>query len=169
MDEGTIGRNATLMRDNVSHILTKCFPKFQEQSGQRVEFFPVEWRTNLRLDEGLVDAITPQRVMGLRFGSIPSVFSSQWLWFTITQHWTEHYYISNKLTEGINQSDRTLLNCTAMDIMYYTSPLFRMEIWSALQYELNRLYQMFTARNPTFEANGGKVSIVTHSLGNIST
>ena len=75
MDEGTIGRNATLMRDNVSHILTKCFPKFQEQSGQRVEFFPVEWRTNLRLDEGLVDAITPQRVMGLRFCSIPPVFS----------------------------------------------------------------------------------------------
>ena len=74
MDEGTIGRNATLMRDNVSHILTKCFPKFQEQSGQRVEFFPVEWRTNLRLDEGLVDAITPQRVMGLRFCSIPPVF-----------------------------------------------------------------------------------------------
>ena len=56
-----------------------------------------------------------------------------------------------------------------MDIMYYTSPLFRMEIWSALQYELNRLYQMFTSRNPTFEANGGKVSIVTHSLGNNST
>ena len=62
---------------------------------------------------------------------------------------------------------RNLLNCTAMDIMYYTSPLFRMEIWSALQFELNRLYQMFTQRNPTFEANGGKVSIVTHSLGNI--
>ena len=61
---------------------------------------------------------------------------------------------------------RNMLNCTAMDIMYYTSPLFRMEIWSALQYELNRLYQMFTQRNPTFEANGGKVSIVSHSLGN---
>ena len=53
-----------------------------------------------------------------------------------------------------------------MDIMYYTSPLFRMEIWSALQFELNRLYAMFTQRNPTFEANGGKVSIVSHSLGN---
>lgn len=66
MDESTIGRNAAHLRDNVSHILTKCFPKFQEQSGQRVEFFPVEWRTNLKLDEGLVDAITPQRVLGLR-------------------------------------------------------------------------------------------------------
>ena len=36
--------------------------------------------------------------------------------------------ISCNLTEGMNQSARTLLNCTAMDIMYYTSPLFRMEI-----------------------------------------
>ena len=67
MDESTIGRHAAQLRDNVSHILTKCFPKFQEQSGQRVEFFPVEWRTNLKLDEGLVDAITPQRVLGLRY------------------------------------------------------------------------------------------------------
>ena len=126
MDESTIGRNASHMRENVSHILTKCFPKFSEQSGQRVEFFPVEWRSGLRLDEGLVDAITPQRILGLR----------------------------------------SLLNSTGMDIMYYTSPLFRMEIWNALQYELNRLYEMFTARNPQFEANGGKVSIVSHSLGN---
>ena len=53
--------------------------------------------------------------------------------------------------------------------MYYTSPLFRMEIWAALQSELNRLYQLFTARNPTFEANGGKVSVVSHSLGKISS
>ena len=87
----------------------------------------IQWRTNLRLDEGLVDAITPQRILGLR----------------------------------------TLLNSTGMDIMYYTSPLFRMEIWSALQYELNRLYEMFTSRHPNFEANGGKVSIISHSLGEL--
>ena len=86
-----------------------------------------------------------------------------------TEYTTLTTQFTSILTEGMNQSARTLLNCTAMDIMYYTSPLFRMEIWSALQYELNRLYQMFTARNPTFEANGGKVSIVTHSLGNISS
>jgi len=129
MDEGTIGRNATIMRENVSHILTKCFPKFQEHSGQRVEFFPVEWRSNLRLDEGLVEAITPQRILGLR----------------------------------------SLLNSTGMDIMYYTSPLFRMEIWNALQHELNKLYELFTARNPQFEANGGKVSIISHSLGCVIT
>eukprot|EP00795_Rhopilema_esculentum_P013592 gene13592-4487_t len=32
----------------------------------RVEFFPVEWRTSLKLDEGLVDAVTPTNVIGLR-------------------------------------------------------------------------------------------------------
>ena len=76
------------------------------------------------------------------------------------------FFISQDSMRHLYKSFRTLLNCTAMDIMYYTSPLFRMEIWSALQFELNRLYQMFTQRNPTFEANGGKVSIVSHSLGN---
>ncbi len=44
-----------------------------------------------------------------------------------------------------------------------------MEIWQTLQEELNRLYEMFVQRNPYFEANGGKVSIVAHSLGCIVT
>ena len=46
---------------------------------------------------------------------------------------------------------------------------FRMEIWQILQEELNRLYEMFVQRNPYFEANGGKVSIVAHSLGCVVT
>ena len=46
---------------------------------------------------------------------------------------------------------------------------FRMEIWHALQEELNRLYEMFVQRNPYFETNGGKVSIVAHSLGCVVT
>lgn len=40
-----------------------------------------------------------------------------------------------------------------------------LQITSSLQMELNRLYASFSARNPYFEANGGKVSIVAHSLG----
>ena len=44
-----------------------------------------------------------------------------------------------------------------------------MELWQALQEELNRLYEMFVERNPYFEANGGKVSIVAHSLGCVVT
>uniref|UniRef100_H0VMH0 DDHD domain containing 1 n=1 Tax=Cavia porcellus TaxID=10141 RepID=H0VMH0_CAVPO len=38
-----------------------------------------------------------------------------------------------------------------------------------LQQELNRLYSLFCSRNPDFEEKGGKVSIVSHSLGCVIT
>uniref|UniRef100_A0A8B9KZP5 DDHD domain containing 1a n=1 Tax=Astyanax mexicanus TaxID=7994 RepID=A0A8B9KZP5_ASTMX len=60
---------------------------------------------------------------------------------------------------------RDLLNSSAMDIMYYTSPLYRDEITKGLTQELNRLYALFCSRNPEFEEKGGKVSIISHSLG----
>ncbi|XP_028994566.1 phospholipase DDHD1 isoform X2 [Betta splendens] len=60
---------------------------------------------------------------------------------------------------------RDLLNSSAMDIMYYNSPLYRDEITKGLTQELNRLYTLFCSRNPEFEQTGGKVSIVAHSLG----
>ncbi|XP_067222876.1 phospholipase DDHD1 isoform X1 [Chanodichthys erythropterus] len=64
---------------------------------------------------------------------------------------------------------RDLLNSSAMDIMYYTSPLYRDEITKGLTQELNRLYSLFCSRNPEFERKGGKVSIISHSLGCVIT
>ncbi|XP_058685212.1 phospholipase DDHD1 isoform X1 [Poecile atricapillus] len=64
---------------------------------------------------------------------------------------------------------RDMLNSSAMDIMYYTSPLYRDELVKGLQQELNRLYSLFCSRNPEFEEKGGKVSIVSHSLGCVIT
>lgn len=64
---------------------------------------------------------------------------------------------------------RDMLNSSAMDIMYYTSPLYRDELVKGLQLELNRLYNLFCSRNPEFEDRGGKVSIVSHSLGCVIT
>uniref|UniRef100_A0A7N9B1C7 DDHD domain containing 1a n=1 Tax=Mastacembelus armatus TaxID=205130 RepID=A0A7N9B1C7_9TELE len=64
---------------------------------------------------------------------------------------------------------RDLLNSSAMDIMYYNSPLYRDEITKGLTQELNRLYTLFCCRNPGFEEKGGKVSIVSHSLGCVIT
>lgn len=64
---------------------------------------------------------------------------------------------------------RDLLNSSAMDIMYYTSPLYRDEITKGLTQELNRLYSLFCSRNPQFERDGGKVSIISHSLGCVIT
>lgn len=63
------------------------------------------------------------------------------------------------------RSVRTLLNSSAMDIMYYTSPLYRAEISRNLQLELNRLYKKFCRRHPNFDSAGGQVSLIAHSLG----
>lgn len=87
-----------------------------------MEFFPVEWRSSLKLDGDIVDAITPYSVLSIRH----------------------------------------LLNTSAMDILYYTSPLYGGEVRAGLQRELNRLYFMFASRHPGWM---GKISILAHSLG----
>lgn len=46
-----------------------------------------------------------------------------------------------------------------------TFSLSRFKITKGLTEELNRLYSLFCSRNPGFEERGGKVSIVSHSLG----
>ena len=66
VDDTTIIRNTNIMRDNVTSIMAKHFSKFQLETGQRAEFFPVEWRSSLRLGEGMVQLITPHRMFGLR-------------------------------------------------------------------------------------------------------
>ncbi|XP_034942772.1 phospholipase DDHD1-like [Chelonus insularis] len=117
-DTGKIIRNTASFRDCVDWCKQKYFPSSQF----RVEFFPVEWRSSLKLDGDIVDAITPYSVMSIRH----------------------------------------LLNTSAMDILYYTSPLYGGEVRAGLQRELNRLYFMFTTRHPGWK---GKVSILAHSLG----
>lgn len=43
------------------------------------------------------------------------------------------------------------------------------QLVKGLQQELNRLYSLFCSRNQDFEEKGGKVSIVSHSLGCVIT
>ncbi|KAJ6654022.1 hypothetical protein lerEdw1_007531, partial [Lerista edwardsae] len=155
MDQGRIIKNTAMMRDTARKIEEKYFSNL----ATHVEFLPVEWRSKLALDGDTVDSITPDKVRGLR----------------------------------------DMLNSSAMDIMYYTSPLYRDEAeqlqWGSrqaaasfdsssarppeppdrsalvkgLQQELNRLYTLFCSRNPEFTEKGGKVSIVSHSLGCVIT
>lgn len=47
-------------------------------------------------------------------------------------------------------------------IISHSLPL---QITKGLTEELNKLYSLFCSRNPDFEKKGGKVSIVSHSLG----
>ncbi|KAK0181259.1 hypothetical protein PV327_003557 [Microctonus hyperodae] len=117
-DTGKIIRNTASFRDCVDW----CKQKYFVNSKHRVEFFPVEWRSLLKLDGDIVDAITPYSVLSIRH----------------------------------------LLNTSAMDILYYTSPLYGGEVRAGLQRELNRLYFMFASRHPGWM---GKISILAHSLG----
>ncbi|XP_068253515.1 phospholipase DDHD1-like [Nyctibius grandis] len=72
-------------------------------------------------------------------------------------------------SDRVRRALRDVLNSTTMDIMYYASPRYRDELVKGLQQELNRLYTLFCSRNPEFEEKGGKVSIVSHSLGCVIT
>ncbi|GFS17842.1 phospholipase DDHD1 [Elysia marginata] len=62
---------------------------------------------------------------------------------------------------------RSILNSSALDILYYTSPLYRSEITNSLKSEIVRLYTIFCTRHPYFEPSNGKVSIIAHSLGSV--
>ncbi|KAK3733023.1 hypothetical protein RRG08_002625 [Elysia crispata] len=62
---------------------------------------------------------------------------------------------------------RNILNSSALDILYYTSPLYRSEITNSLKSEIVRLYNTFCTRHPYFEPSNGKVSIIAHSLGSV--
>ncbi|KAJ8044354.1 Phospholipase DDHD1 [Holothuria leucospilota] len=130
MDKRSIIRTCADLSKGKHKVVKKYFPELLSRGCvQRAEFLPVEWRSSLKLDGGLVATITPERLKGLRH----------------------------------------VLNSSAMDILYYTSPLYRSEIIKGLQGELNRLYSLFCARNEGFEPNGGKVSIFGHSLGCVIT
>ncbi|KFP06419.1 Phospholipase DDHD1, partial [Calypte anna] len=56
-----------------------------------------------------------------------------------------------------------------MLILNFLSFSFLQQLVKGLQQELNRLYTLFCSRNPEFEEKGGKVSIVSHSLGCVIT
>uniref|UniRef100_A0A6A7G0P5 Phospholipase DDHD1-like n=1 Tax=Hirondellea gigas TaxID=1518452 RepID=A0A6A7G0P5_9CRUS len=139
MDTGRIIKNSTSLRDNVNTLKQRYLkelppgslldPCNDSATNTTVEFFPVEWRSLLTLDNGLIDCITPLKILNIR----------------------------------------QMLNASFMDIMYYNSPQYREEIVTVLSSELNRLYALFTERNPYFEANGGKVSAISHSLGCVIT
>ncbi|CAJ0581594.1 unnamed protein product, partial [Mesorhabditis spiculigera] len=61
-------------------------------------------------------------------------------------------------------SMRETLNSTAMDIMYYQSPLYRKEIIGGVVKQMNSVYQLFMKNHPSFT---GPVSIFAHSLGSV--
>lgn len=119
-DRHKIVRNTDTLRMACERVAAKQFTHYTG----RVEFLPVEWRSKLKLDDGLVETITPKKGQGMR----------------------------------------QFLNNNLMDVLYYSSPLYRAEIVEELRSEINRLHKMFLQRNRDFR---GKISVFAHSLGSV--
>ncbi|KAG5880945.1 hypothetical protein JTB14_010376 [Gonioctena quinquepunctata] len=59
---------------------------------------------------------------------------------------------------------RSFTNETLLDILFYTSPVYCQNIVATVGNELNRVYDLFNQRNPSFT---GGVSLSGHSLGSL--
>uniref|UniRef100_A0AC34QMG2 DDHD domain-containing protein n=1 Tax=Panagrolaimus sp. JU765 TaxID=591449 RepID=A0AC34QMG2_9BILA len=84
--------------------------------------------------------------------------------------WRSALILDNGLTDFITlprmPGVRQAMNASAMDIMYYQSPLYRSEIINGVIKCMNSTYDLFMKNNPGFT---GKVSILAHSLGSVIT
>lgn len=118
--ENLIAKNTEQIRDGINLVMDKQYP--DEKS--RPMLLPVEWRSQLVLDDGQTDWIT-----------LPKM-----------------------------SSVRNTLNSTAMDIMYYQSPLYRQEIVGGVVKSINSVYSLFKKHNPSYN---GPISIFAHSLGSV--
>ncbi|KAM3955523.1 phosphatidic Acid Phospholipase A1 [Aphomia sociella] len=59
---------------------------------------------------------------------------------------------------------RNFTNDTVLDVLFYTSPVFCQTILDTVCTEINRVYNLFSSRNPGFK---GSVSLGGHSLGSV--
>ncbi|KAF6779485.1 Phospholipase DDHD1 [Paragonimus kellicotti] len=71
------------------------------------------------------------------------------------------------ITIGQMRPLRMYINNCFVDVLYYTSPVYRAEIMKSLSWELTRLFNIFLRNNPHFLQKGGQVSVLAHSLGSV--
>lgn len=76
----------------------------------------------------------------------------------------ESYTLQDIVNATSIPSVRTVVTKVLLDIPFYFSRHHDLMERSVL-HEMNRLYRLFVQRNPGFEQNGGRVSILGHSLG----
>lgn len=62
-------------------------------------------------------------------------------------------------------SIRMLVSDVVMDVLLYMTPKYREQMLVSVTRECNRVYRLYTQRNPEFLKRGGKVHIYGHSLG----
>lgn len=62
---------------------------------------------------------------------------------------------------------RDIANEIFIDIVVYLTPAFRERIIMHVSKQLNKMYKLFCEYNPRFVSNGGRVSLIGHSLGSV--
>jgi hypothetical protein len=62
---------------------------------------------------------------------------------------------------------RQLANEVVLDILLYLTPQFRAKILLTVCNRINELFSKFIEHNPNFLENGGKCSVIGHSLGTV--
>ena len=70
---------------------------------------------------------------------------------------------SSLMPPGIS-SLRHVLHSTAVEVLFYLTPVHRRAILDSVVYSLNVVYSKFMARNPEFD---GHISLFAHSLGSV--
>ena len=89
----------------------------------------------------------------------------------IPVNWRSALSLNADTVENITISQmrplRSYINHCFVDILYYTSPIYRNDIMNSLSMELTRLFNLFCTKNPHFLQKGGQVSVLAHSLGTV--
>ena len=157
----------------------------KEGTNARAEFLPVEWRSSLKLDGDTVESITPTKIRGLRSALNASAMDILYYTSPLYRSEVRHIFIETKIQCEFNVSRQIIqykINCykdhkvsaTTSSLVHMFCGVKRLligcystfpQITDGLQTELNRLYKLFCERHPYFEATGGKVSVLAHSLG----
>ncbi len=170
------------IREMSEKIQKKHLSEEEENSNGRAEFLPVEWRSSLKLDGDTVESITPTKIRGLR--SVLNASAMDILYYTSPLYrsevrvvreitslfalWTnfDKKGLHNLLTFLLNNSETSgAFLIFLLHFLFTLNIPFHFQITEGLQTELNRLYVLFCERHPYFEATGGKVSVLAHSLG----
>ncbi|KAF2155080.1 DDHD-domain-containing protein [Myriangium duriaei CBS 260.36] len=110
----------------------------------RIQVLPINWRH--RLDFPRTSLKHNKREL-----DISDVFGDE----------NEYPNLEDITVDGV-PAVRGLITDLALDILLYQSPIYRDHITRIVVDECNRIYELFSERNPTFK---GRVSFVGHSLG----
>ncbi|CAH8472901.1 unnamed protein product [Schistosoma turkestanicum] len=89
----------------------------------------------------------------------------------IPVNWRSSLSLNSKTLDNVTVTQlrplRDYINQSFVDILYYTSPVYRNVIMQSLSYELTRLFNLFCIKNSQFLQRGGQISVLAHSLGSV--